>query len=257
MNTLEEAKKAVIEDFSMYDEWLDKYEYLIELGKNLEPYPEENKTDDKLIKGCQSRVWLDSKLEDGKICFKADSDAIITKGIISLLISVYSGRTPEEIAGDDFGFIGEIGLKENLSPTRANGLVSMIDRIKELATESISKAGDEVLTAEDAKELAPLYDNVVMALKQVYDPEIPVNIYDLGLIYELIINKKHEAFIKMTFTAPTCPMADEVLAEVKANVADVPGITACEVELTFEPPWDQSMLSEEARLELGLDDISK
>lgn len=255
MNTLEEAKKAVIEDFSMYDEWLDKYEYLIELGKNLEPYPEENKTDDKLIKGCQSRVWLDSKLEDGKIFFKADSDAIITKGIISLLISVYSGRTPEEIAGDDFGFIGEIGLKENLSPTRANGLVSMIEKIKELATESISK--DDVLTAEDAKELAPLYDNVVMALKQVYDPEIPVNIYDLGLIYELIINKKHEAFIKMTFTAPTCPMADEVLAEVKANVSDVPGITACEVELTFEPPWDQSMLSDEARLELGLDDISK
>ena len=255
MNTLEEAKKAVIEDFSMYDEWLDKYEYLIELGKNLEPYPEENKTDDKLIKGCQSRVWLDSKLEDGKIFFKADSDAIITKGIISLLISVYSGRTPEEIAEDDFGFIGEIGLKENLSPTRANGLVSMIEKIKDLATESISK--DDVLTAEDAKELAPLYDNVVMALKQVYDPEIPVNIYDLGLIYELIINKKHEAFIKMTFTAPTCPMADEVLAEVKANVSDVPGITACEVELTFEPPWDQSMLSDEARLELGLDDISK
>ena len=255
MNTLEEAKKAVIEDFSMYDEWLDKYEYLIELGKNLEPYPEENKTDDKLIKGCQSRVWLDSKLEDGKIFFKADSDAIITKGIISLLISVYSGRTPEEIAGDDFGFIGEIGLKENLSPTRANGLVSMIEKIKELATENISK--EDVLTAEDAKELAPLYDNVVMALKQVYDPEIPVNIYDLGLIYELIINKKHEAYIKMTFTAPTCPMADEVLAEVKANVADVPGITACEVELTFEPPWDQSMLSDEARLELGLDDISK
>ena len=255
MNTLEEAKKAVIEDFSMYDEWLDKYEYLIELGKNLEPYPEENKTDDKLIKGCQSRVWLDSKLEDGKVFFKADSDAIITKGIISLLISVYSGRTPEEIAGDDFGFIGEIGLKENLSPARANGLVSMLEKIKDLATESISK--DDVLTAEDAKELAPLYDNVVMALKQVYDPEIPVNIYDLGLIYELIINKKHEAFIKMTFTAPTCPMADEVLAEVKANVADVPGITACEVELTFEPPWDQSMLSDEARLELGLDDISK
>ena len=192
MNTLEEAKKAVIEDFSMYDEWLDKYEYLIELGKNLEPYPEENKTDDKLIKGCQSRVWLDSKLEDGKVFFKADSDAIITKGIISLLISVYSGRTPEEIAGDDFGFIGEIGLKENLSPTRANGLVSMIEKIKDLATESISK--DDVLTAEDAKELAPLYDNVVMALKQVYDPEIPVNIYDLGLIYELIINKKHAIF---------------------------------------------------------------
>ena len=252
MSTLEEAKKAIVEEFSMYDEWLDKYEYLIELGKNLEPYPEENKTEDKLIKGCQSRVWLDSRFENGKIWFKADSDAIITKGIISLLISVYSGRTPEEIAGDDFGFINEIGLKENLSPTRANGLVSMIERIKELAKEKAA-ADDNVLTAEDAKALAPLYDNVVLALKQVYDPEIPVNVYDLGLIYELVINKRHEAFIKMTFTAPTCPMADEVLAEVKRSVADVPGITACEVELTFDPPWDQSMLSDEARIDLGMD----
>ncbi|MBP3269126.1 MAG: SufE family protein [Bacteroidales bacterium] len=253
MNTLQEAKKAVVEDFSMYEEWLDKYEYLIELGKNLESYPEEKKTDDKLIKGCQSRVWLDSKVEDGKLFFTADSDAIITKGIISLLISVYSGRSPKEIAEDDFGFISEIGLKENLSPTRANGLVSMIERIKELAKMNIQAEDDDVLTADDAKALAPLYDNVVLALKQVYDPEIPVNIYDLGLIYELVINKRHEAYIKMTFTAPTCPMADEVLAEVKKNVADVPGIKACEVELTFEPPWDQSMLSEEARVDLGLD----
>lgn len=250
MSTLVEAKKAVVEEFSMYDEWLDKYEYLIELGKNLEPYPEEDKTEDKLIKGCQSRVWLDSRFEEGKIFFKADSDAIITKGIISLLIGVYSGRTPEEIAGDDFGFINEIGLKENLSPTRANGLVSMIEKIKELAKE---KSAADLLTAEDAKALAPLYDNVVLALKQVYDPEIPVNVYDLGLIYELIINKKHEAFIKMTFTAPTCPMADEVLSEVKKSVSDVPGITACEVELTFDPPWDQSMLSDEARIDLGMD----
>ena len=136
MKTLEEAKQAVIDDFSMYDEWLDKYEYLIELGKNLEPFPEASKTDDNLIKGCQSRVWLDYKVEDGRIYFTADSYAIITKGIISLLISVYSGRTPQEIAHDDFGFINEIGLKENLSPTRANGLVSMIDTIKAVALEN-------------------------------------------------------------------------------------------------------------------------
>ena len=131
--TLEEAKAAVIEDFSMYDEWLDKYEYLIELGKNLETPNESSKIDSNLIRGCQSRVWLDSKVEGGRIYFKADSDAIITKGIISLLISIYSGRTPAEIAKDDFGFIEKIGLKENLSPTRANGLAAMIQRIKELA----------------------------------------------------------------------------------------------------------------------------
>ena len=131
--TLEEKKQQVIEDFSLYDDWLDKYEYLIELGKSLAPFPEGKKTEDRLIKGCQSRVWLDSELREGRLYFSADSDAIITKGIISLLISVYSGRTREEIAADDFGFVAEIGLKENLSPTRANGLVSMINTIKNLA----------------------------------------------------------------------------------------------------------------------------
>lgn len=131
--TLEERKQEVIEEFSLYDEWLDKYEYLIELGKSLEAFPEEKKTEDRLIKGCQSRVWLDAEERDGRLFFSADSDAIITKGIISLLISVYSGRTREEIAADDFGFVAEIGLKENLSPTRANGLVSMINTIKKLA----------------------------------------------------------------------------------------------------------------------------
>ncbi len=131
--TLEEKKQQVIEDFSLYDEWLDKYEYLIELGKSLAPFPEGKKTEDRLIKGCQSRVWLDSELREGRLYFSADSDAIITKGIISLLIDVYSGRTPEEIAADDFGFVADIGLKENLSPTRANGLVSMIETIKNVA----------------------------------------------------------------------------------------------------------------------------
>lgn len=133
--SLQEAENEVVDTFSMYDEWLDKYEYLIDLGKNLEAYPEECKTEDKLIKGCQSRVWLDYKVQNGRIYFKADSDAIITKGIISLLISVYSGRTPEEIASSDFGFIEKIGLKENLSPTRANGLASMIATIKAVALE--------------------------------------------------------------------------------------------------------------------------
>jgi cysteine desulfuration protein SufE len=131
--TLKETQEQIVEDFSLYDEWLDKYEYLIDLGKNLQPFDESKKTDDKLIKGCQSRVWLDWKFEDGKLYFSADSDAIITKGIISLLISVYSGRTPQEITADDFSFLDRIGLKENLSPTRANGLVSMINTIRSAA----------------------------------------------------------------------------------------------------------------------------
>ena len=136
MVTLAEAENAIIEEFSIYDEWLDKYEYLIELGKSLKDYPETSKTDDKLIKGCQSRVWLDHKIEDGKVVFNADSDAIITKGIISLLIGLYSGRSPQEILSSDFSLVEKIGLKENLSPTRANGLVSRIGKIKEIALQN-------------------------------------------------------------------------------------------------------------------------
>lgn len=135
--SLEESKQSIIDDFSMFDEWLDKYEYIIELGKKLNSFPENKKTDDRLIKGCQSRVWLDWEVKDGKLYFTADSDAIITKGIISLLISVYSGRSAEEIAGDDFSFLEKLGLKENLSPTRANGLESMVETIKRAAKENV------------------------------------------------------------------------------------------------------------------------
>ena len=137
MSTLEEAKAAVVEEFSMFDEWLDKYEYLIELGKNLDVFPVELKTDDRLIKGCQSRVWLDATAKDGKVFFRADSDAIITKGIISLLIQVYNGRSAAEIAADDFGFVEQIGLRANLSTTRANGLNSMIETIRKEAEKNV------------------------------------------------------------------------------------------------------------------------
>ena len=130
MISIEEAKKAVVEDFSMLGEWLDKYEYLIELGNKSEPFPEALKTDDRLIKGCQSRVWLDSSFQDGKLLFKADSDAIITKGIIAILIRAFSNHQPAEILEADTQFIDAIGLKDQLSPTRANGLVSMVKQIK-------------------------------------------------------------------------------------------------------------------------------
>lgn len=133
---IKEVENQIIEEFSMFDEWLDKYEYIIELGKSLSEYPEDKKTDEHLIKGCQSRVWLDYKIEGGKIFFSADSDAIITKGIISLLIKIYSGRTASEILSSDFSVVEKIGLKENLSPTRANGLVSMIARIRQIASEN-------------------------------------------------------------------------------------------------------------------------
>lgn len=139
MVNLEERKANVVEEFSMFDEWLDKYEYLIEQGKKLDSFPEDKKTEDRLIKGCQSRVWLDWSISDGRMFFTADSDAIITKGIISLLIGVYSGASPRQIAEDDFAFVEEIGLRENLSPTRSNGLASMIATIKRVAGEEADR----------------------------------------------------------------------------------------------------------------------
>lgn len=135
--TIKEVQDLIVEEFSAFDEWMDKYEYIIELGKSLEVIETNKKVEEKLIKGCQSRVWLDCRIEDGKLCFTADSDAIITKGIISLLIRVYNERTPQEILSSDLVFLEKIGLKENLSPTRANGLVSMIEQIRTYAKENL------------------------------------------------------------------------------------------------------------------------
>lgn len=128
--TIEELEAQIVEEFEVFTDWMDKYEYIIELGKSVPMLEESKKREENLIAGCQSRVWLDCTISDGKLYFSADSDAIITKGIISLLIRVYNGQSAEDILNSSFGFIEKIGLKENLSPTRANGLLSMIQKIK-------------------------------------------------------------------------------------------------------------------------------
>ncbi|MCK9203286.1 MAG: SufE family protein [Bacteroidales bacterium] len=128
--TIKEAEKQIIQEFSVYDDWLDKYNFLVEMGKSLPMIDPEYQTDTYLISGCQSKVWLYARLSDGKVIFTADSDAIITKGIISLLIRVFSGQAPDDILHADLTFIDQIGLKENLSPNRSNGLVSMIKQMK-------------------------------------------------------------------------------------------------------------------------------
>jgi cysteine desulfuration protein SufE len=130
MSTIQKIQSEIIEDFGMFDDWMQKYEYLIDLGKELAPIKEQYKTEDNLIKGCQSRVWLHAEHTQGKIIFTADSDAIMTKGIVAILINVLSNQTPKDIATAKLDFINEIGLKEQLSPTRANGLVSMIKKMK-------------------------------------------------------------------------------------------------------------------------------
>ncbi len=128
--TIEDIQNDIIDEFSMFDDWMQRYEYMIDLGKSLPLINDQYKTDDNLIKGCQSKVWVYAEMKDEKIIFTADSDAIITKGIIAILVRAYSGQHPKDIIDADTSFIDEIGLKEHLSPTRANGLVSMIKQIK-------------------------------------------------------------------------------------------------------------------------------
>lgn len=130
METINELQDEIIEEFNGFDDWMDKYQLLIDLGNEQEELDAKYKTDDNLIDGCQSRVWLQADLADGKIIFQAESDALIVKGIISLLIKVLSGHTPDEILNSDLYFIEKIGLKEHLSPTRSNGLLAMVKQMR-------------------------------------------------------------------------------------------------------------------------------
>ena len=130
MISIETIKSDIISEFSLFEDWMDKYEYIIELGKSIPLIDPKFKTDDNLIKGCQSKVWIHAEIKNNNVLFYADSDAIITKGIIAILIRVFSNQNPKNILESDTKFIDEIGLKEHLSPTRANGLVSMIKQIK-------------------------------------------------------------------------------------------------------------------------------
>lgn len=132
--TIKEKEDELVDQFADIDDWMDRYAYIIDLGNALEPLPESLKTPDRLIEGCQSRVWLDAeKIADGKVVYRADSDAIIVKGIISMLVEVLSGHTPDEILADDLSFIQRIGLAEHLSPTRSNGLVAMVKQMRAYA----------------------------------------------------------------------------------------------------------------------------
>ncbi|AUC22148.1 MULTISPECIES: SufE family protein [Polaribacter] len=140
--TIKEIQEEIIDEFSMFDDWMERYEYIIELGKSLPIIEDANKLDENLIKGCQSKVWLYSELEGDIIKFSADSDAILTKGIVALLLRVYSNQKPVDILGASTDFIDEIGLKEHLSPTRANGLVSMVKYIKMYAIAQQTKLGN-------------------------------------------------------------------------------------------------------------------
>ena len=143
MKTINELQDEVIEEFSDFDDWMDKYQLLIDLGNEQEPLDEKYKTEQNLIDGCQSRVWLQADLVDGKVIFQAESDALIVKGIITLLIKVVSGHTPDEILDSDLYFIEKIGLKEHLSPTRSNGLLAMVKQMRMYALAFKAKQQEE------------------------------------------------------------------------------------------------------------------
>jgi cysteine desulfuration protein SufE len=137
IKTIQEVEDEIVEEFSLFDEWMDKYEYIIELGKNLPALDDNFKTEDRKVSGCQSQVWLNTKFENGNVVFEADSDAIITKGLVGLLVRVLSNQKPADIVNAKLEFIDKIGMKEHLSPNRANGLVAMIKHMKENAKQII------------------------------------------------------------------------------------------------------------------------
>ncbi len=130
MKTIDEVQKEIIDEFSVFDDWLDKYSFIIEQGNSLEPLDDKYKTPENLIEGCQSRVWLQTTYRDGRLYFQADSDAVIVKGLLALVLRVFNGRTPDEIINADLHFMEEIGLTKHLSPTRANGLLAVIKQIR-------------------------------------------------------------------------------------------------------------------------------
>ena len=136
---IKEIQDDIVEEFALFEDWMQKYEYMIELGKSIDLIDSKNKVDSNLIKGCQSKLWLFAELKNGKIIYSADSEAIITKGIAAILLRVFSNQTPLDVLNSDLKYIDEIGLKEHLSPTRANGLVSMIKQMKYYALAFINK----------------------------------------------------------------------------------------------------------------------
>jgi cysteine desulfuration protein SufE len=238
-------QEKVIDEFSQFTDWSDKYEYLIDLGKSLPPLDPQYKTDLHLVKGCQSRVWLHASGEGDRVYLYADSDTVITKGIIALLIRVLSGQKAADIEHAELSFIEAIGLKSHLSPTRSNGLMSMIQHIKSYARQ---------LGNQDHHKPEPeaLRNLMIREIKEIYDPEIPVDIWELGLIYTLDIDDQGKVNVTMTLTSPACPVAGSLPLEVQERLLKLPFVRDVELKLVWEPPWNKDRMSDEAKLALDM-----
>ena len=245
VSAIAHEQEKVIEDFSQFTDWSDKYEYLIDLGKSLAPLDPQYKTDLHLVKGCQSKVWLHASEKDGKIYLHADSDAVITKGIIALLIKVLNGQRAVDVEKADLHFIDAIGLKAHLSPTRSNGLTSMVHHIKSYARQ-LGEKKETTNVPEDYRDI------MVREIKEIYDPEIPVDIWELGLIYTLDIDDEGKVNITMTLTSPACPVAGSLPLEVQERLLRLPFVNDVELKLVWDPAWNKERMSDEAKMALDM-----
>lgn len=258
--SLKERQAEIVSDFAIFDDKMDRYDYIIDLGKEMPALDESFKTEDKIVKGCQSKVWLHAFEEGDKVRFQADSNTVITKGLIALLIRVLDNATPQEIVDAELTFVNDIDLRGHLSSQRSNGFSAMIQKMKDYAQrvldgEPVEAKEELAATAQMAepKHAGEIKSDAIGRIQTVFDPEIPVNIWDLGLIYEVtVFPPLNNVFVLMTVTAPNCPVADSLPLEVKEAVKKVEGVGAVEVELTFDPPWTKDMMSEVAKLELDM-----
>jgi len=244
---IDTRQEEIIAEFGMFDDWTDKYEYLIDLGRSLPPLDSRYKSEAYLVKGCQSQVWLHALVKDDRLWLSADSDTVITKGIIALLVRVLSGLPVREVLSGELYFLDRIGLRAHLSPTRSNGLQSMIRHIRSFAERSIA-------TSEQADPESGVDTRQAMidAIKSVYDPEIPVDIWELGLIYALELGDQGKVRVVMTLTSPACPVAGSLPLEVQEKLLALPFVQDVELELVWDPPWTKDRMSDEARLTLDM-----
>lgn len=256
--SLKERQAAIVSDFAIFDDKMDRYDYIIDLGKEMPALAEEYKTEDNIVKGCQSKVWLRAFREGDKIRYQADSNTVITKGLIALLVRVLDDATAQEIVDAELTFVEDIDLKGHLSSQRSNGFSAMIQKMKDYAKSVLDGSSEKSSEEPAAAFAAPRHEGEIKSdaigrIQTVFDPEIPVNVWDLGLIYEVtVFPPLNNVFVLMTVTAPNCPVADTLPIEVKEAVKKVEGVGAVEVELTFDPPWSKDMMSEVAKLELDM-----
>lgn len=244
---IRQQQEEIIGEFAQFTDWADRYEYLIDLGKNLPPIRPAYKTDAYLVKGCQSKVWLHGEIRNDRLYLEADSDAVITKGIIALLIRVLSGQKTADIRSAELSFIDTIGLRAHLSPTRSNGLVSMIGHIRSYAQHAPSHETDTKPPQE-----SDLRHKLIEEIKNVYDPEIPVDIWELGLIYDLQLDADGKVSIRMTLTSPACPVAGSLPMEIQERLMALDFVREVDLQLVWDPPWSKERMSDEARMALDM-----